>query len=77
VPEQFLNDPEDVKWLLETHLAHFGISQNTQLIKSFVLVGNEDCPQRVLCYLTTDPQYTIHPFVTYRYNSETRQLEEE
>jgi hypothetical protein len=75
--EQFFNDPSDVEWLRETHLKHFGVCQGTTLTRSFILIGNEDCPERVLCYLHENPSVAARPFVIYRFNSETRLLEQE
>lgn len=50
----FLDSPEDVKWLRETHLSHV---TSLPAFKSFVLEGNEDAPDRVLLYTAKSPRY--------------------
>jgi hypothetical protein len=46
----FLNDPEDITWLRETHIPDL-----PQSIRSAVLYGNEDFPKRVDAYEEVDP----------------------
>ena len=67
--QQFYNESEDIKWILETHLKNAAEFHRKNL-KSFVLEGNEDCPQRIICYAVSDPECATHPFVTYILNSE-------
>jgi hypothetical protein len=55
----FLNDPEDVEWLLSTHLK----GQTLAPFASFVLYGNEDAPTRLDLYVSEDPTYDA-PCVT-------------
>jgi len=51
--EQFFNSAEDIAWLHATHLK--GINS---VFESFVLVGNEDCPEAVYLYRDADPLVT-------------------
>ncbi len=52
---QFCNTPEDCQWLKDTALR--GIP-NVQQFTSFVIHGNEDAPDYVDLYTSTDPLYT-------------------
>lgn len=57
--EQFLNSKEDCKWLRETHLKDKNLNNELPFeIKSFVIYGNEDCPDRILIYPTINPTVT-------------------
>ena len=49
-----LNEPEDVQWLLHAHLK----GMNVAPFRSFILVGNEDCPESVFLYEDSDPLIT-------------------
>ena len=51
--EQFFNEPSDIDWLFSTHLKGINVTFN-----SFVLVGNEDCPEAVYLYHDSDPLVT-------------------
>jgi hypothetical protein len=49
--EKLLNTLEDCKWLRETHLEGWALTN----FRSFVIQGNEDCPDKVTLYERTDP----------------------
>jgi hypothetical protein len=49
-----LSDPTDIAWLMSTHLK--GVS--TKPFKSFVLIGNSDCPEAIYLYDFEDPLIT-------------------
>lgn len=51
----FLNDPEDVQWLKDVHLKGPLAKSFRDEVKSFVLFGNEDAPDKVHIYATKDP----------------------
>jgi len=53
--QQFLNDPEDCQWLRDTALR--GV-QGIKPFQSFILYGNEDCPERLDLYASQDPLYS-------------------
>jgi hypothetical protein len=55
--QQFLNNPEDCEWLRHVHLG----GRTDYKFESFVLYGNEDCPEKVDLYLTADPRTTDKP----------------
>lgn len=55
MPKQFFNTSEDVEWLKTTHLKNRWDQFD---IKSFILLGNEDCPEAVEAFNVPDP--TIH-----------------
>jgi hypothetical protein len=57
----FCNSSEDVSWLKETHLKN-GVHE----FASFILYGNEDYPDRIDLYLSSDPMYTDPPLVLTR-----------
>lgn len=48
----FCNDPDDVSWLKEVHLAHLA---SVPEFKSFELIGNEDAPESVTLYEQMHP----------------------
>lgn len=50
---QFLNDPDDVQWLLDTHLRGHALPFRPA---SFVLYGNEDAPDKVDLYPVADAE---------------------
>lgn len=60
---QFLNDPSDVQWLLDTHLK--GVP-SIPPFKSFLLKGNEDAPESLKLFESDDPlesdKYTLVEF---------------
>ncbi len=48
---EFFSHPSDCLWLTSTHLKAVAHPP----FKSFVLVGNEDCPEAVYLYPDNDP----------------------
>lgn len=48
----FLNEPADCAWLLATALKNV---QGVRPFASFLLLGNEDCPEAVHLYADADP----------------------
>ena len=48
----FMNEPADCEWLLSTHLKRV---LGVRPFASFLLVGNEDCPEAVHLYADADP----------------------
>ncbi len=69
---RFFNAPDDIAWLRETHLKHI---LGTSAIKSFSMLGNADCPERVTCYGSVNPKWD-EPLAVYVYSLETGMLEE-
>jgi len=61
---QFLNTPDDCNWLRETHLS----DQEPPTFRSFVMVGNEDCPDKVQLYAESDPLNRDTPVAVYESN---------
>jgi len=53
----FLNHPDDISWLNETHLRDFPPLE----FEAFVLSGNEDCPDRLDLYKSAHPEYNTRP----------------
>jgi hypothetical protein len=70
---RFFDQPDDVLWLRETHLKHI---LGTSVIKSFSMLGNEDCPERVTCYGSYNPMWDERPLAVYVFDAETRMLVE-
>ncbi len=58
----FCDDPIDVAWLRETHLAH--VTDLTDF-KSFELEGNEDAPTRVWVYSQRHPSVFDRALATF------------
>lgn len=57
----FINSPEDMQWLRETHLA-CAPQFETAHFKSAVIHGNEDCPEMIDLYLSNEPVVCDRPF---------------
>lgn len=58
----FLDKPEDIQWLRETHLKNV---PNLPAFKSAIIVGNEDCPERIVCYKFKSPRYDACPVLDH------------
>ena len=56
--QTFMNSPEDILWLLNTHLKDW----LPPPFKSFILYGNEDAPERLDLYASQDPNHN-DPYV--------------
>ena len=69
---QFLNSPADCKWLKQVHL-----SPRSAKFRSFILEGNEDCPERVILYKTKEARIDEMPVEIYNYNESSNRLEVE
>jgi hypothetical protein len=61
----FMNEPEDCRWLRETHLA--GCADVPEF-QSFLLHGNEDCPDKLELYALREPHYRTKPVAAYQLN---------
>lgn len=49
--ERFYNKDSDCRWLRETHLAPKNLNNGIPFeFRSFVLMGNEDCPSEIIIY---------------------------
>ena len=57
--QQLLNTKEDCQWLKDTALKGRAVDFN---FASFVLYGNEDCPEKVDFYTAENPLITDTPF---------------
>lgn len=53
----YLDEPEDVQWLKETHLKGVPLPAKYADFQSFVIYGNEDAPDRLDLHTTKNPQY--------------------
>lgn len=60
--EQFLNTPEDCKWLRDTHLRYFNDDEVPDF-KSFYICGNEDYPDGILLYARENPDHDDKPIL--------------
>ena len=56
--QTYCNTPDDCTWLLKTKL---GNRPELAFFKSFILYGNEDCPERVDLYESDEPLITDTP----------------
>jgi hypothetical protein len=50
---ELLNKPADIDWLFDTHLKAYPKLRGEY--KSFILYGNEDCPDKIELYKAQDP----------------------
>jgi hypothetical protein len=57
---EFLNALEDIGWLQTTHLKMFSLSFN-----SFIIYGNEDCPQKVEIFKRINPTVNSKPMCVF------------
>ncbi len=53
----FMNEPDDVQWLKETHLKGVPLPFKYERFHAFVLQGNEDAPHAVNLYASIDPNH--------------------
>jgi hypothetical protein len=65
--ETFCDTPEDVTWLLETHLKN--AEPAPKEFKSFIIYGNEDCPEHLRLYTDKNPD-VIASYQAYTYDKE-------
>lgn len=54
---QFLNEPDDVRWLRDTALKGVTLPAKYVTFESFMLMGNEDAPDEVHLYVLQDPSH--------------------
>lgn len=62
--EQFLNDPDDMKWLFEVHISRqdeWKPDRPMDHYQSAVMYGNEDSPERIELFYDTRPHYEDEP----------------
>lgn len=58
---RFYNGNEDCAWLLDTALRGYEVP----IFRSFVLHGNEDCPQTIELYTVANPNHDVPPIVRF------------
>jgi hypothetical protein len=63
---QFLNSPEDCKWIRETALRGLVLPP----FASFLMAGNEDCPSHVTLYTSANPDHDEKPAARLVYCAE-------
>ncbi len=70
--ETFLDKPEDMRWLWETHLKSFpNIRFGKFELRSASIFGNEDCPSRIELYRKQIPLHTTKPSFIFKYDENT------
>lgn len=55
----FINTPEDMQWIRDVHITNF-------VGKSAIIFGNEDCPEYIAIYPTSDPDIYEVPQIWVR-----------
>jgi hypothetical protein len=65
---KLLNDIEDIAWLETTHLKKH--KEVHGKFNSFILYGNEDCPDRVELYKKKEPTINSKIFRAFLRNAE-------
>lgn len=65
----FYGTKEDVQWLRETHLSHLE-AKESDWIQSFVLSGNDDCPERIEAFSEQTPKYNTLPSQVFTMDAE-------
>jgi len=63
----FINTPDAMKWLLETHVKDLAISWEP---RSALIVGNEDCPDEIHLWPARNPVVADTPLIGH-YRSDT------
>lgn len=58
---QFLSEPDDIQWLRDVHLP-----KDVPPFKSAIIVGNEDCPERIELYADANPHFQDKPIFVYK-----------
>lgn len=66
--QMFANTPDDCTWLLDTHLSAQYVEDAVPPFASYILYGNEDCPDRLELFADADPLYTDRPIAVFIYN---------
>lgn len=61
--ETFFNNADDLEWLFDTHLK--GFKKFKSITKSFLLSGNEDCPNRVELFDKKTPLLSNRPILVF------------
>lgn len=59
---QLLNEPEDIQWLKDTHLAGIALPTPWNGFAAAVIYGYEDSPRSVALYLRNEP-YVSDPYL--------------
>lgn len=68
--QEFINDPEDMEWLLTVHLP---LANRVFLNGSALIIGNEDDIEEVRLFYSRNPENDASAIV-YEYNRETQTL---
>jgi hypothetical protein len=62
---EFLNSINDIGWLQTTHLKQYHFVFN-----SFIIYGNEDCPDKIELFKRLEPTINSKPFAVFLSDSE-------
>lgn len=62
----FINDPEDIQWLLDVHLSGRDIPD----FLSAVIIGNEDSPEIIELYSKVNPHFEDAPILSIDFGTE-------
>ena len=66
---EFINSPLDMKWLRDVHLSRVVDGEPLPQYESAVIVGNEDAPDEIRCYMSSDPLY-LDPYDVIKPNDD-------
>lgn len=64
--QQFLNEPEDLQWLRDTHLAGIELPKPWDEFGSAVIYGDQSAPHSVALYLRNGP-YVDDPYLLVKF----------
>lgn len=75
----FYCDAKDRTWLKETHLKDYValLPHKMPSFLSFILIGNEDCPDEILLYESVMPLATSKPIAKFAYKKSLDRYERE
>ena len=69
--ETFYNETEDCEWLREAFTNDVRSALLVPFFQSFILLGNEDCPQRIKLFSQSMPHYQDSPIAVYVLDGES------
>ena len=61
----FLNKPEDIQWLFDTHLKGLTCMIQKGKVNSAIFFGNEDCPTIIDLFTQIEPLRKDNPKYTF------------
>lgn len=68
--DKFFNKEDDIAWLFSTHLKM--LMPRPYWVKSFTMLGNEDCPEEVALFNKFNPEWDEKPLFNIEFCREEK-----